>query len=84
MRPITKTLLGIGTHIIPLTTYGEVGVSYASDVATIVKPLANKDIVTSVIATISSSTSGNFLYPADALLVTTTANTVFTVIQYGD
>lgn len=84
MKPIISELTGAGDHVIPLNHYGRVGVSYASDVAVTVKPLANKDDSTSDIATIASSVQGSFLYPADGLLVTTTADTVLTVIQYGD
>ena len=63
---------------------GEVGVSYASDVAVTVSPLVDKTDVLSLIATIASAKLGTFAYPADAMLVTTTADTVFKAIQYGD
>jgi len=83
MRPVTQTLTGAGDHVIPLCHYAETGVSYHASVAVVVKPLVNKADTTTVIETIASATSGNFSYPADALLVTTTANTVINVLQYG-
>lgn len=83
MKPIISNLTGAGDHVIRLNNRGRVGVAYSADVAVVVKPLANKDDNSSVIATIASATAGNFNYPADGLLVTTTTDTVLSVIQYG-
>ena len=85
MKPVVTTMLFAdgASQVIPLNHYGEVGVAYACSVAAIVKPLANKADTTSDIATIASAVQGSFLYPADGLLVTITADTVFTHIQYG-
>ena len=84
MQPIKRTITGAASLVIPLSTYGRVGISFYSDVAVIVKPLADKDDSTSIIETIASATSGNFAYPADAVLVTTTATSNVVVVQYGD
>ena len=45
--------------------------------------LIDKNILTSIVETKASATSGNITYPAEALLVTTTADTTFSVLQYG-
>lgn len=83
MRPIVKDLVGAGDHIIPVNTYGQVGIAYASSIPVVVKVLADKDNDNLVIETKSSSNSGSLNYPCDALKVTTTGNTKIAVVQYG-
>ena len=84
MQPIVRQFTAAGNFIVPLNTYTRVGCAYSASLAVVVKPLANKGDITSVISTIASATGGSISYPADALLVTTTGATKFTVIQYGD
>lgn len=83
MKPIKRTITGAASLVIPLNHMGEVGCSYYADVAVIVKPLADKSDITSIIDTIASATSGNFNYSADAILVTTTGTTSVIVNQSG-
>ena len=84
MQPIKRTITGAASLVVPLTTYGRVGCSFSADVAVIVSPLTDRDDATSVIEAIASATGGSFAYPADAVLVTTTATTNVVLLQYGD
>ena len=84
MQPVKRTITGAASLVIPLNTYGEVGVSWYADQSVTVSPLADKDDSSSQIGTPVAAASGSFGYPCDALLVTTTATTNVIVNQYGD
>lgn len=80
MNPIKRTITGAASLVIPLNTYGRVGVSWYADQAVTVAALADREDATSVIET---PVTNPLTYPADALLVTTTVTTNVIVNQYS-
>jgi len=84
MQPIKRTYAATGTYIIPLNTYGRVGFSYYATKSVTVKPLADKDLATSIIDSITAGTGGVWAYPADAVaVVVASTNTDVIISQYG-
>jgi hypothetical protein len=82
MKPVKRTITGAASLVIPLNHYGEVGCSWFADQVVVVDALADRSDPTSVIA--AGISGGNFMYPADAILVTTTVTTNVVINQYGN
>jgi len=80
MQPVTR-VIATDPEVIPLNTYGRVGVGvYVSGAATI-STLADKGDTATIIAVVSA---GVVDYPADGLLVTGGVGQTVVVSQYGD
>ena len=84
MKPIKRSIVGSTSVVVPLSTYGEVGVAWYATASVTVSALADRNDANTKIETPAAAATGSFTIPCDALLVVTTGNTDITIVQYGD
>lgn len=83
MQSRNRGLNGAGDHIVPINHYADTGVSFYASLSVTVKPLADENDAASIINSGVTGTGGTITVPAAALLVTTSADTLFTYVQSG-